>query len=338
MTKRGRNESERKAVRASQSRQQAVSVSPSADPTLAADLSRSDDASKPVAEPTDVAAKPPLPGGLYLVATPIGNAADLTLRALATLAEVDAIACEDTRVTAKLLAIHGITRSLVPYHEHNETRMAPRLIERIALGERIALVSDAGTPLVSDPGYRLVTQAIAAGVRVVPIPGASAVLTALAVSGLPSHRFLFEGFLPMRSVARRRILERLKSIPATLVFFEAPHRLAVALADLAEVLGPRPAVIARELTKMFEEVTRGTLADLAAQQQAAEPPKGEVTIVVGPPLAELEPLSEAEVDDLILAALDEQAPSQAAATVATATGLPRQRIYARTLAIAGRRT
>ncbi len=282
-------------------------------------------------------AEAPPPAGLYLVATPIGNAADLTLRALAVLGGVDAIACEDTRVTSKLLAIHGISRPLVPYHEHNEQTVAPRLIQRLAAGERIALVSDAGTPLVSDPGYRLVTQAIAAGIPVVPIPGASAVLTALAISGLPTHRFLFEGFLSVKPGTRRRVLEQLKDIPATLVFFEGPQRLGVTLTDMADILGPRPAVVARELTKLFESTERGTLAELAEHHRQTEAPKGEVTIVVAPPPAEIEPLSDEAVDELIVTALADQAPSQAAATVATATGLPRRRIYARTLELTGRR-
>jgi probable S-adenosylmethionine-dependent methyltransferase, YraL family len=338
MTRRERNADASKTDRASQSRPQAGRPPLDAEPSFLQEGNRSPDASKPAAEEEGGGGEPALPPGLYLVATPIGNAADLTLRALDVLRGADAIACEDTRVTSRLLAIHGIARPLVPYHEHNETTMAPRLIERIRTGDRIALVSDAGTPLVSDPGYRLVTQAIDAGLQVVPIPGASAVLAALAVSGLPTHRFLFEGFLPPKSVGRRRVLERLKDIPASLVFFEAPHRLAAALADLADVLGARPAVVARELTKLFEEVSRGSLDELASRQQEAEPPKGEVTIVVGPPLEEAEPLSEAQVDDLIVTALADQAPSQAAATVATATGLPRRRIYARALEIAGRRS
>lgn len=337
MTKRERNADGKKRDQASQPRPRADSSPPDAGPPIAQEVSPSTHASKQ--QPTEEmgGTAPALPAGLYLVATPIGNAADLTLRAIVVLTQAEAIACEDTRVTARLLAIHGISRPLVPYHEHNEMTMAPRLIDRMRRGERIALVSDAGTPLVSDPGYRLVNQAIAAGVRVVPIPGASAVLAALAVSGLPTHRFLFEGFLPTKTVARHRVLDRLKDIPASLVFFEAPQRLAASLADMAEVLGPRPAVIARELTKLFEEVTRGTLDALAAGQETAEPPRGEVTIVVAPPLEEVEPLSAEQLDELIVTALSEQAPSQAAATVATATGLPRRRIYARALEIAGRR-
>ncbi|NJO55372.1 MAG: 16S rRNA (cytidine(1402)-2'-O)-methyltransferase [Rhodospirillales bacterium] len=306
------------------------------DPPNAAHVSQSVDPSKP----DDDRAKTGLstyPPALYLVATPIGHAADITLRALAVLSAVDAIACEDTRTTAKLLALHSISRPLVAYHEHNEETMAPRLIARILAGERIALVSDAGTPLISDPGYRLLTQAIAAGVRVVPVPGASAILAAVAVAGLPSHRIVFEGFLPARQVGRRRALETLRDIPATLVIFEAPQRLAASLADMADVLGPRPAVIARELTKMFETVHRDSLPALAAAFEQAGPPKGEITIVVAPPAADAPALTGEEVDTLILTALSSQSPSQAAATVATATGLPRRRIYARVLEIAGQR-
>jgi 16S rRNA (cytidine1402-2'-O)-methyltransferase len=270
--------------------------------------------------------------GLYLVATPIGNAADITLRALDILVQADVIACEDTRVTAKLLAVHGIARPLMRYDEHTAHTAGPVLIERIGRGERVALVAEAGTPLISDPGERLVRDCIAAGLPVQAIPGASSILTALCLSGLPSNRFLFTGFLPPRSAARRRELEALAPIGATLVVLESPQRLASALADMADVLGPRAAAVARELTKLFEEVRRGTLTDLAAQYRAAGPPKGEVTIVVGPPLPPA-PTAQAETDRLLAEALQHLSVRDAADKVAEATGRPRREVYARAIAL-----
>jgi len=232
------------------------------------------------------AASPPAPaapdGVLYLVATPIGNLEDITLRALRVLGEVRWIACEDTRRTAKLLERHAITAPLVSYHEHNERQRTPELLAALSRGESVALVTDAGTPLISDPGFRLVTAAIARGYRIVPLPGPSAVIAALAGSGLPCGEFLFAGFLPARSAERRRALERLRAEPRTIVLFEAPHRLAASLADAAEILGPRPAVLARELTKLYEEFRRGTLAELAASVRGAQT-RGEITLVIGPP-------------------------------------------------------
>lgn len=271
--------------------------------------------------------------GLYLVATPIGAARDITLRALDLLATADVVAAEDTRQTRKLMDIHGVQRpggSLIPYHDHNGAAQRPRLLAALAAGQSVALVSDAGTPMVADPGYRLVVEAIAAGHRVFAAPGASAVLTALAVAGLPSDRFLFAGFLPPRDAARQRMLEELATVPATLVFYESPRRLAASLPALAEVLGTgRPAAVCRELTKRFEEVRRGALSDLAAQYAAAPAPKGEVVIVVGPPL-----LQEVEADALDLAltaALAALSVKDAAAQVAERLGLPRRRVYARAL-------
>ncbi len=289
---------------------------------------------------------PPLAAGLYLVATPIGNAADITLRALRVLAAADIVACEDTRVTRKLFTIHGIGRdrqsppTFIACHEHNEADVAHRLLGRIAEGASVALVSDAGTPLVSDPGYRLVRAAIEKGVPILPVPGPSAVLAALAVSGLPSDRFFFAGFLPTKQAARRRAIEDLKQVPATLVLLESPRRLAAALADLALVIGDREAVVARELTKLFEEVRRGSLADLAAAYASAVAPKGEVTLVIAPPAAS--PARDADddapaVDRLLLEALAGASARDAAHAVAAATGLPRRRLYARALALAGRR-
>ena len=214
--------------------------------------------------------------GLYLVATPIGNTGDITVRALELLKSCDAIACEDTRVTAKLLTRFGIRTPMLPYHEHNAAQMRPQLLARLAAGQVLALVSDAGTPLISDPGYKLVRACIEAGVAVTALPGANALLTALQLSGLPSDRFLFCGFLPNKTAARRAAIAELAAVPATLVMYESAQRLAGLLADLAEELGPRPAAMARELTKLFEEVRRGSLPELAAHYAAAGPPKGEV--------------------------------------------------------------
>ena len=271
------------------------------------------------------------------MATPIGNAADISLRALRVLAGVDAIACEDTRVTAKLLAIHNLSRPLLRYDEHTARRSGPALLQRIADGQRIALVSDAGTPLVSDPGARLVRECLEAGLVVHAIPGPSAVTTALMLSGLPPEPFLFTGFLAERRPARRRQLAELAGVPATLVLLESPRRLAACLADMADVLGPRQAAVARELTKLFEEVRRGPLAELAEHYRTAGAPKGEVTLVVGPP-PPAPPVGEDEADRLLLDALREASPRDAAASVAQATGLPRRILYARAIAMRDRRT
>lgn len=297
--------------------------------------------SRPPAEPTQ-AGEPskrftgagPAPG-LYVVATPIGNAADLSPRARAVLAAADVVACEDTRVTAKLLAIHGFSASLVAYHEYNARRMRPVLIKRLEEGETVALVSDAGTPLVSDPGYKLVREAISLGLPVTAVPGPSAPLAALVVSGLPSDRFLFAGFLPPRPTARRQALADIASLKATLIFLEAKQRLAATLTDMAEVLGPRPAAVARELTKLFEEVRRGPLPELARHFAEAGPPRGEVTIVVGPPeeTVDNEAGRQAELDRRLKEALAEGSLSDAVARVAAAVGLPRRQVYARALAL-----
>jgi 16S rRNA (cytidine1402-2'-O)-methyltransferase len=266
------------------------------------------------------------------VATPIGNARDITLRALDVLMEADAIACEDTRVTAKLLAIHGISKPLLAYHEHNAERARPMLIERLKRGETVALVSDAGTPLVSDPGYKLVRACLENNIPVTPIPGASAVLTALVASGLPTDRFLFAGFLPAKRTARRRALAEFRGVAASLVFMESAKRLASSLADMAETLGPRGCAVAREMTKLFEEVRRGTLAELAAHYKESGPPKGEVTVVVAP-AAEPEPADAADIDRMLLDALERSTMRDAVALVAEATGAPRRQVYARALAL-----
>jgi 16S rRNA (cytidine1402-2'-O)-methyltransferase len=224
-----------------------------------------------------------LPAGLYITATPIGNAADISLRALEVLSGCDLIAAEDTRVSAKLLAIHGISKPLTAYNDHNAVRERPKLIARLRQGARIALISDAGTPLVSDPGFKLVREAIAEGLPVHAIPGASAVLTALALAGLPTDRFFFAGFLPTKAGERKTALTELKPTRATLVFFESAQRLPDCLADMTEVFGVRTAAVARELTKLHEEVRRGLLNELTAHYEKAGAPKGEVTIIVSPP-------------------------------------------------------
>jgi len=277
--------------------------------------------------------KPLPPGhgpGLYVVSTPIGNARDVTLRALDILAAADVIACEDTRVTSRLLAVHAISAPLVAYHEHNAEKARPALIKRLKNGETVALASDAGTPLVSDPGYKLVRACVAEGIPVTALPGASAILPAVVLSGLPAGRFLFAGFLPPKAAARNRALVELARVPAALVFMESPRRLAAALQDMAGVLGPRQASVARELTKKFEEVRRGMLVDLAAYYQDAGPPKGEVTIVVAPPAA-VRDWDAAEVDQMLRDALGRQSVRDAAAGVAAETGLSRRGLYARAL-------
>ncbi len=222
-------------------------------------------------------------GSLYLVATPIGNLEDITLRALRVLREVDLIACEDTRQTHKLLAHYDIAKRMVSYHEHNERERAAELVSMLANGASIALVSDAGTPVISDPGHRLVAACIENKIPVVPVPGPSAAVAALGAAGLAADEFLFLGFLPARTGERRRALEGLRAEPRTMVLYEAPHRLADTLAEAAEILGDRPAVVARELTKVHEEFARGTLAELAARYRE-HPPKGEITLLIGPGL------------------------------------------------------
>ncbi|MCA1953014.1 MAG: 16S rRNA (cytidine(1402)-2'-O)-methyltransferase, partial [Hyphomicrobiales bacterium] len=244
----------------------------------------------------------PLAPGLHIVATPIGNLGDISLRALSTLAAADRVLAEDSRVTKILLAHYGIATPLIPYHEHNAAEMQPQLLARLAAGEKLALVSDAGTPLVSDPGQRLVEAAIAAGHPVTAVPGASAVLAGLVLSGLPGERFYFEGFLPSRTAERRRRIRALAAIPATLVLFEAPHRIAETLQDLAALLGARGAAVARELTKKFETIRRGILPDLAERFAAEPPPKGEIVVIVGPPLGEAE-ADEVAIDRALAAAL-----------------------------------
>jgi 16S rRNA (cytidine1402-2'-O)-methyltransferase len=277
----------------------------------------------------------PLDHGLYVVATPIGNLGDVTIRALATLAAADLIACEDTRVTRILTSRYAIATPLLAYHEHNAAEQRPRLLAALSEGKTVALVSDAGTPLVSDPGYRLVNEALAAGHKVFPVPGASAVLATLVASGLPSDAFMFAGFLPPKETARRKRLAELAAVPATLIFFESPQRLAASLADMAAMLGPdRRAAVARELTKAFETVRRDTLAGLAEGYAGEAPPKGEVVVAVGPPIARL-PAAE-DVEALLASLLDEHGVRGAADEAVALTGLPRRDLYQRALKLKGR--
>lgn len=270
-----------------------------------------------------------LASGLYVTATPIGNARDITLRALDVLKAVDLIAAEDTRVTAKLLAIHGISKPLMAYNDHNAARERPRLLGRLRDGARIALVSDAGTPLVSDPGFKLVRAVIEKGLPVHALPGASAALTGLVLSGLPSDRFLFAGFLPAKAGERQTALEELKSIRATLIFFESGPRLAQSLRQMADILGVRSGAVAREMTKFHEEVRRGTLADLASAYEKEAAPKGEVTLLVSPPHAAETDF--AAVDAALTAALAFMPLKPASEMIADLTGVSRKAVYARGL-------
>jgi len=277
---------------------------------------------------------PPLAPGLYIVSTPIGHLKDITIRALGTLARADLVACEDTRVTAVLTRHYGIKAPLLAYHEHNAEQQRPRILAALEAGEVVALVSDAGTPLLSDPGFRLVAAAVEAGYPVFPVPGASALLAGLVAAALPTDAFFFAGFLPNRTVGRRKRLAELAAIPATLVFYESPHRTADALADMAIELGAdRPASVARELTKAFETVKRGTLASLAEEFAAGPDPKGEIVILVGPPLAIVP--EAADVDELLARLTAEHPLKEAARLAAEATGLPRRDLYQRALALKG---
>ncbi|MDP4023211.1 16S rRNA (cytidine(1402)-2'-O)-methyltransferase [Methylobacterium sp. NEAU 140] len=278
----------------------------------------------------------PLAPGLHIVATPIGNLRDVTIRALATLAAADAVLAEDTRVTRTLLAHYGITTPLVAYHEHSGETVRERVVARLREGEALALVSDAGTPLVSDPGYKLVQAAIEAGIAITPVPGPSAVTTALVAAGLPTDRFFFEGFLPQKAGARRNRLEALAGVPGTLVLFESPHRLPEMLADAAAVLGPeRPAAVTRELTKLYETVRRDTLGSLADRFGGEGPPKGEIVVVIGAaPATERATDGDAALDAALRAALERHSIKDAASLVADETGQPRRLVYARALALA----
>jgi len=269
----------------------------------------------------------PLAPGLYIVATPIGNLGDLSARAADVLARVDLIAAEDTRVTGKLLKHLGISTPMVAHHAHNEAQGAARLVERLAQGSRIALVSDAGTPVISDPGFALVRAARAAGITVTAIPGPNAALMALALSGLPAEPFLFAGFLPARPAARATALKALVPVKATLLFHETAPRLAAALAAMAHALGDRPAAVARELTKRHEEVVTGRLADLA-QRFAARPTRGEIVVVVGPPA----PAPATSLEAALAGLRPDEPVAAEAARLAAESGLPRRQLYAAILA------
>ncbi len=274
---------------------------------------------------------PSLQAGLYIVATPIGNLGDISIRALATLAACNMILAEDKRVSKGLLTHYGIKTKMVSYHEHNAEAMRPEIMEKLAAGMSIAQISDAGTPLISDPGFKLVEAALEGGQSVVPIPGASAILTALVGAGLPTDKFYFEGFLPNKSSERRRRLRELEAIPGTLVFFEAPHRVQESLADLAAVLGNRPAAAARELTKKFEEIRRGSLSELAQAYADGAEMRGEFVLLVGASKHEQEALSDADIDTHLRAAMLVHSAKDAAAIVASDLGLPKRQVYARAI-------
>ena len=273
-----------------------------------------------------------LAAGLHVVATPIGNLGDVSLRALETLKAADLVLCEDTRVTHKLFDRYGLKTRLLAYHDHNAAAVRPKVLEKLESGAAVALVSDAGTPLVSDPGYKLVTETLDAGHRVFPVPGPSALLAALVASGLPTDRFFFEGFLPSKPGQRKNRIADLKEIPATLIFYETGPRLPESLADLAEGMGARLAAVCRELTKAFEETRRGTLGGLAAYYKERGSPKGEIVVVIAPP-DETKTISREELDAKLRRALARGSVKDAVAEVTEDTGLKRRDVYARALAL-----
>lgn len=272
-------------------------------------------------------------GELFLVSTPIGNLKDITLRALEVLGTVDRIACEDTRVSGGLLAHYGIKAPLISYHAHNEAAASEALLGQLVAGARIALISDAGTPLLSDPGARLVNAAITAGVRVTPIPGASALLSAVSIAGLPTDSFYYGGFLPSKTGARAAALAALSGIPATLVFYEAPHRLLDTLTAMHSAWGDREAAVARELTKLYEECVRGTFTDVIAHFTQT-PPRGECVMVVAG-AAPAAALDDTGIDDALMDAMQTLSVKEAVAQVAKTAGRAKRDIYARALAIKG---
>jgi 16S rRNA (cytidine1402-2'-O)-methyltransferase len=274
----------------------------------------------------------PVPG-LYLVATPIGHLGDITLRALETLAGVDIIACEDTRITRRLTERYAISAQLKPYHEHNAVLARPKILDRLAQGASIALVSDAGTPLISDPGFKLVREVCAAGHAVIAVPGASAVLTALSVAALPTDRFFFEGFLPAKEGARRTRLTELAKVDATLVMFESGNRVQDTLADLADIMGARDAAICRELTKMHEDIKRAPLSELARDAGTLET-RGEFVLVVGPPPADTLVMTADDLDDLLRSSLQRDSVKDSVAHAVELSGRPRREVYARALELA----
>jgi 16S rRNA (cytidine1402-2'-O)-methyltransferase len=271
----------------------------------------------------------PVPG-LHLVATPIGHLGDITLRALETLAGVDIIACEDTRITRRLTERYAISAELKQYHEHNAALARPKILEKLAQGASIALVSDAGTPLISDPGFKLVREVCAAGFAVIAVPGPSSVLTALSVAALPTDRFFFEGFLPAKEHARRTRLTELSKIDATLVMFESGNRVQDTLADLAGIMGTRDAAICRELTKLHEEVKRASIMELARDADTLET-RGEFVLVIAPPAADAQVMSEGALDDLLRSSLQRDSVKDAVAHAVELSGRPRREVYARAL-------
>jgi 16S rRNA (cytidine1402-2'-O)-methyltransferase len=270
--------------------------------------------------------------GLHVTSTPIGHLADISLRAINALAAADAILCEDTRVTGKLLQRYGISTRLVPYHDHNAAKLRPRILADLEAGKALVLVSDAGTPLVSDPGFKLARAVIEAGLPLHVIPGASAPLAALVLSGLPSDRFMFCGFLPEKQGERRRLLAELKAVPATLLFFESARRIEAALADIAETLGPRSVAVTRELTKLYEEALRGPADDVARRLSERETIKGEITLLVAPPLKDAPPAPET-IDEALREAAAAMPAGKAAAEVAQRFGLAKKELYDRLLVL-----
>lgn len=275
----------------------------------------------------------PQSGELGIVSTPIGNLGDITLRAVQFLQSADLILAEDTRHSRQLLNAHNIAKPLVPYHEHNGAEMRPKVLVWLGEGKRLALISDAGAPTISDPGFKLVRDCAAAGFRITPLPGPSAPIAALTASGLPSDRFAFIGFLPAKPPARREEILRWARWPATLICFEAPQRLVDSLADLAQALGPRQAVIAREMTKMYEHFERGALAHLAAWARAQSDIRGEITLIIGPPDPDPAASDEASIDLLLRDSLPRLSLKDAVQEVAIITGAPRKQIYDRALSI-----
>ena len=297
--------------------------------------SPSSDPNKNAREPIDARfTSPPLEPGLYVVATPIGNLRDITLRALDVLGTANRVYAEDTRVARKLLDAYALRPRLAAYHEHNAVSAREEILSALAAGESVALISDAGTPLISDPGFKLTRAAIEAGHRVFPIPGASSVLAAVVSSGLPTDRFCFCGFLPSKQGARRSALEGVATIPSTLVFFESGPRLGDALADMRAILGDRSVSVARELTKLFEETRRGRLDDMVRHFASAGPPRGEIVVVVGPPL-EVAEVSDEALDAFLRGDL-ENGVKVAAQRASDVLGVSRKRAYARALALKGR--
>ena len=271
-----------------------------------------------------------MPPGLYIVATPIGNLRDMTLRAVDVLTQADLIACEDTRVSGKLLSHFGISAPTISYNDHNGEQRRPAIFKALAEGKRVALVSDAGTPLISDPGYKLVRDAIDQGIYVTSIPGASSVMAALCVAGLPTDRFFFAGFLPARQEAARSSIRELRQVPGTLIWFESARRLTESLFLLHEELGDRPAAVVRELTKLFEEAKRGSLSELLFHYKSEGEPKGEVVLLVGAPQ---EAISEQDIEEKLALLLKTHSVKEAASIVAEETGSPRKEVYSLALKI-----